>query len=688
MKKMQLTRLVVLSLAVTLFAAIARAQPDPIVDSVYFDEEDSTDVYVMGTVTVTDRRRAKITPIPHDLVKPAELNKSDATDIASIMYEVPAARIQTNSRGESILYLRNAGERQVSIFFDGALLNVPWDNRVDLSLVPLNAVGGIVTEKGSPSVLYGANVMGGAVNILTRELEADGHLTEFKGGVGENGFVSSSLTHLGQNGKLNYIASASFAQRDGLSLPEDAPLPFNQVDEDVRTNTDSREIGLYGRGEYRFSDRGALGLSLNVIDSEKGIAPEGHVDPEVDRVRFWRYPDWQLINGTLTYDFRFGEYGLWNLRGAGWATFFHQRIDQYDSPQYETLTDAQKDDDATFGLRTILTREFERGRLSIAANQFHSTHEQIDSQFDSLGVEEEGALQNYAQYIFSVGAEHEGEWGDRVRTVLGAGVDGMMTLESADKPEQDPFLSPSLTTGINYRLADRHNGRFSVGRKSRFPSMRELYGEALRRFLVNPDLKPESSWNIDLGYDAALTDDLSLEASVFAQFTSNTIDQRSVDTLGSTLRQRINLEGSRVFGAEASFSWRITERLRANGHITISNPRAEAADADTLTFLSEKPEQIGTLNLSWNAPLGFQLDGEAIYTGTAYSLNNDNVFVELDPALQLNARLAWRTAQPISAIRYLELFLRMDNITDAVTLYQLGLPAAGREIRGGLKVVL
>ena len=658
------------------------------VDSTYFDEEDSTQVYVMGGVTITDSRRERVTPITHTTVKTPELNKSDASDVSAVLYEVPSARVQTNSRGESNLYLRNAGERQVSIFFDGALLNIPWDNRIDLSLVPLNAVGGLITEKGAPSVLYGANVMGGAVNILTRELGADGYLTEFKGGAGENGLISTSLTHLGRHNKFNYIGAVSFSRRDGFALPVDVDLPFNQNSSDLRTNTDKRSISLYGRGEYHFSEKSALGLSVNVIDSEKGIAPEGHKDPAVDRVRFWRYPDWLLINGTATYNLKFGQYNLWRVRGAGWATLFQQQIDQYASAEYKQLTDAQKDDDAALGLRTIVARELEKGEISFSANQLYTQHDQVDSEFDSLGLETKEPTQSYSQYTFSVGSEYNNQINQDIALTLGASFDGMITLESADKSKQDPFIQPGFSGGVTYLLSPKHHVRFSLGRKSRFPSMRELYGEALRRFLLNPNLSPETGLSFDLGYQGSLANGVRLEGTLFAQLTSNTIDQRSVDTLGSTLRQRINLPGSRIFGVELLGSWRITDKLRASGHITISNVRAEVEGSDSIAFLSEKPEQLGTLNLSWKAPLNLQLDGEAIYTGRSYSLNDNNQFEELDPSVQLNARISWKAFQPFSGLELLELFIRMDNITDVVTLYQLGLPGAGREIRGGLKVAL
>jgi len=678
------------SFFITLAFAITsvQAQTTSQVDSIYFDEEDSTQIYVMGEVTITETRRERITPVSRDLVRTSELNKTDASEVSAVLYEVPSARVQINSRGEANLYLRNAGERQVSIFFDGALLNIPWDNRIDLSLVPLNAVGGLVAEKGAPSVLYGANVMGGAVNILTQELGSDGYLTEFKGGTGENGLLRTSLTHLGRQGDFNYIGALSFSERDGIPLATDADLPFNQIGSDQRTNTDNRSISIYGRGEYHFSENSAIGLSVNLIDSEKGIAPEGHKDPDVDRVRFWRYPEWLLFNGTATYSFKLGQYNLWKVRGAGWATLFRQRIDQYASAEYRQVTEAQKDDDAAFGLRTIVARELEEGKISFSANQLYARHDQVDSEFDSLGVEQEDPAQSYSQYTFSLGSEYNNKIGRNITMLLGASLDGMVTLESADKPKQDPFIEPGFSGGITYQFSPQDRGRFSLGRKSRFPSMRELYGEALRRFLINPNLKPETGLSIDLGYKGTLADRIRVEGTFFAQLTSNTIDQRSVDTPGPTLRQRINLPGSRAFGVELLASWRIVDNLRASGHLTLSHVRAEVEGSDSLTFLSEKPEQLGTLNLAWKTPLHLQLDGETIYTGTAYSLNDDNQFEKLDPSVEFNARLSWKVIQPVSGIDLLELFIRMDNITDAVTLYQLGLPGPGREIRGGFKVVL
>ena len=387
--------------------------------------------------------------------------------------------------------------------------------------------------------------MGGAVNIATRELGSAGFLTEAKLSGGENGFLSTGLTHMGNQGSLNYIAALSLSQRDGMSLSANAELPFSQTDPDLRTNTDSKILSGYARAEYHLNPKDAVGLAINIVDGEKGIAPEGHIDPDVDRVRFWRYPTWRNINVTGTWDIKLGTYDDWNVRGAVWTTLFTQRIEQYQSAAYQNVAEAQNDDDLTLGARAIIARNYETGTLSFAVNELYSRHKQVDSQFDSTGVEIADPLQMYAQNTFSAGAEYDGNITDRIQGVLGASLDGMITLESADKPKQDPFLALGITAGATYSLDDKNTARGVLGRKTRFPSMRELYGEALRRFLVNPDLKPEASWNGELGY-AGRFNKWNVEATGFVQLTSNTIDQRQLDTLGSTKRQRINLPGSRI----------------------------------------------------------------------------------------------------------------------------------------------
>ena len=102
-------------------------------------------------------------------------------------------------------------------------------------------------------------------------------------------------------------------------------------------------------------------------------------------------------------------------------------------------------------------------------------------------------------------------------------------------------------------------------------------------------------------------------------------------------------------------------------------------------FLSEKPAVLGRLATSYAPATGLSGLLEAVYTGRAYSLDDDNQLVPLPTSLVLNLRAAYRF--PLGAERSLEVYVRLDNATDEVVVPQLGLPDAGRAAQGGVKAL-
>lgn len=89
--------------------------------------------------------------------------------------------------------------------------------------------------------------------------------------------------------------------------------------------------------------------------------------------------------------------------------------------------------------------------------------------------------------------------------------------------------------------------------------------------------------------------------------------------------------------------------------------------------------------MTYSGEQGTGFSVESVYTGRAYSLNDNDQFVPLETSLTFNVRVSQRI--DLSA-RSVELFIRADNVTDEVVLPQLGLPAPGRTVSGGVKVGL
>ncbi|GBD32670.1 Vitamin B12 transporter BtuB [bacterium HR33] len=650
---------------------------------------DSLRVHELSEVVVRGVH-ATPAPLPYTavVVEPRSIRQLDAISVAEVTRVVPATHIQTNSRGETLVYLRNAGERQVAAFLDGALLNVPWDNRVDLSLVPAPMIAGVQVVQGVPPVEYGANVLGGAVNLTSPTWTDLARRGELSAQLGTEGQIQGTVAYRGSSGGLLYALAASHASRDGLPLPRDANLLFNQPDPDLRTNTDSRITSGSVRLAYLFSGGTEVGLSLLHVDAEKGVAPEGHKDPSVSRVRFWRYPDWRNTMGILSARGMLGNATLW--KGAAWVNRFEQNIDSYTSASYDSLESREEDDDLTIGGRVVAQRDFGASALKLAVNALTSTHKQRDLELEPDGsplAGREFPRLTYRQIVLSGGLEYEIDPVDNLDITIGASIDAMLAPETGDKPPIDPFVDYSVTAGFGYRISGGWHLRAGAGRKTRFPTMRELFGEALNRFLINPDLQPESSVLVELGVGLR-TSPLRLEAVPFASFTSNTIDQRSVLVSGETRprRQRINLKGSRVLGVQLSAEAAINGHISAAGHLTLSHVRRLQDQPTDPVRLSEKPEALGRLGVSYLPATGPTLELEAVYTGRAYSLDDNNEFVPLPTSLVFNARAGYRFSLP--GERSLELFARMDNVTDELVVPQLGLPGPGRSAQGGIKLAL
>jgi iron complex outermembrane receptor protein len=644
------------------------------------EDNDTLRGYSLGEITVRADSLRAVTPATVQQITQPRLSSADATTAAGFVRLIPAARVQTNSRGEALVYMRAGAERQVALFFDGALMNVPWDNRIDMSLVPSGAIGAVSVAKGAPSVIYGANTLGGTINMVSADRREQGSMTDIALQAGSGEQVGATLSHIGRRGSVSYIGEVGYASRRGFAVPGSAALPYHQSPDALRTNTDTRSTDLYLRVENEFSEDAELGAALHFTDAEKGVAPEGHTAD----ARFWRYPTWRNLTVSINGELRFGD-DAWSLRGAAWTNRFAQDIEQFDDARYAERRALEEDRDFTFGARTMLTRALGEGRATLAVNALASRHEQRDFAYDSGGTTGTVSNATYAQQTYSVGAEIEQRFG-RVLAIVGAGFDAMRTPRTGDKPKQDPFGDYGVTMGASYEVDDAVALRVSAGRKTRFPTMRELYGEALRRFLINPDLKPEESWVAEVGAELhGAHGGLSLTSFIYE--TANTIDQRAVDTLGSRKRQRINLPGSHAIGGEIAGSLRVVDRLRVDGHVSYVYTRGEAtaSDGSDSTFvLSEKPDVISTVNVSYSSPIGIVPSAEIVYTGTAFSPGDDGALVELAASSVVNLRLSYRLTPWNATVA--EIFLRLNNATDALAQPQLGLPEHGRELIAGLKL--
>ena len=73
------------------------------------------------------------------------------------------------ARNEYNLLVRGFNARRVPVFMDGIPVYVPYDGEMDLGRFTTFDLSRIDISKGASSVLYGANTMGGAINLISKK---------------------------------------------------------------------------------------------------------------------------------------------------------------------------------------------------------------------------------------------------------------------------------------------------------------------------------------------------------------------------------------------------------------------------------------------------------------------------------------------------------------------------------------
>lgn len=594
------------------------------------------------------------------------MNAEDAANSSVVTADhllrgLPSVHVPTNSRGEAIAFVRNAAERQVSIFYDGAAVNVPWDNRLDLSLVPVALIGSVQSAAGPLAPHYGVNALA-AISLAPRSSLS----TWIQAGNGRE-FAAGGLVPIGP-----ISAGASYSERQWDPLSNDADLQFHQASGKRRTNTDRQLASLFA---HAATDVGSHELRLTAFHvwGEKGIAPEG----DRPSARFWRYPDVRHSLIVLGSNSQFSA--STGFSASIWHQRFGQTIDSFTSADYDVRNARQVDRDKSWGVRALLKHEAGRVTLVGSINYLHSAHKQRDVAY--VSGKPPSSLPDelhYSQRNWSIGGELEYALSPDLVAEIGLGLDNVDYVRTGDKPPIKDAQRWSGRAALLFNGQDGWRLRAAVGHKMRAATMRELFGQALNRFLSNPELMPEEIWTAEAAVEWQ-GENGSFYVIPFLQDLANTIDQRNV----GPLRQRINLKGSTVKGVELGGEFRPVRAISLRANATWALARRKDRVAGIGDRLAEKPNLMAAFGAVYSSGKGFEIGLEAEHLGRAYSADATGAFVPLKKSTAVNARLS----QELRMGRYRpRIFFAVDNIADTLVEPQAGLPASGRALRLGLRL--
>jgi iron complex outermembrane receptor protein len=620
------------------------------------------DIVVQAEREGPDRTDTSLTRIERE-----EVHGSVSKSVADALEKDPGVFTFGNTRGERGISFRGFEQRQVLVLMDGVPLYHAYDRGLDLGKIPLGPVDHITLVKGAGSVAYGPNGLGGAINITTRR-PGDGPLAEAE-------FAASPEDdayrfRLGSDQKLEsfaYHVDFGGVTEDGYHL-SDRFSPTPNEDGGSRNNSDTENFHVSGKVSWDASKAHRFQAGGFFLRGNWGVPP----DVFARNPRFWRWDPWEDVNAHVGHA---GQYGAFSMDELIYLNYNTNELNSYDDDTYSTQdTDKafqSRHEDSTLGFTLRPSYVFDRspflgGRGTARAwlGLRHDRHEEDPT------LEEPEAT--FSVYTLTLAPEVEVEPWQKLSFLAGLQAD-------VEIPEEIEGFDPDTTAHVGpmfqvyYRPTVPVFVKLQANQRARFPTLKERYSSTLQGRIPNPDLEPETAWNLglDAGYEKGA---VQLAAGAFFSDVTDLIEQ-TVPTGGG--EQSDNLGGVQYLGAETLLEWALGWGFRLSAGYAFLDYEREEADEGRLPY---RPAHNGSVALAyaWR---------ELVDCSTTLRAVSGQDFQNPDTGRwgRLGAYSAWDAFLRVRPIRNLSLWLNVENLLDADYQNAYGFPEAGRTFWIGIR---
>ncbi len=614
-------------------------------------------VYEINPVTVTATRERSLlsdAPASVDVVTLRDIEDGGIQDVAGAIEHIPGVvTYDYGALGDiKTVSLRGSTSGQVLVLLDGQRMNSAQSGDVDLSTIPLSGVQSVEVVRGGASAMYGADAVGGVVNIITssgfpeRGMSARANL--LAGSFGTRGFETGGTFSSGaMYSTLSYKYIA--ANNDfGYRSPQGLEL--------TRSDADFNSHALYARTGWKLDDSPlpkTLALSGEYFYSEGGSP--GTFDFPDTTARKKSQNGWL----NLLYEQKLGSpYHTLRLR-----TYYQNMDFAYDDPSGYVPTHSF--------YHTIAWGAEAQERADLAGwNTLTGGYAFRYDHLTSLPVT--GGHQRTLNGLFlqdEIAPAMPGEFPLR-RVAL---IPAVRWDRFSDFGGQvSPKVGLVASIGSDWELSLKGN----FGRSFRAPAFNDLYWPADPYMAGNPNLKPERGTDFDIGLLFQDPGFLGISAGV-TYFRNEITDLIIWQPDATGFYSPGNIGKSLLRGIESRISvtpLRGLLRLEWNSTFLDARDRTEVP-GEYDSILPFRPKHVNAVSARVDLS-----DAYIMLTGSHYASRFTSTAntTALDPYTLVDAVVGYT---PDLQPRWLEVRLAMRNIGNLNYQVMDGYPMPGREVR-------
>lgn len=505
-------------------------------------------------VTATRTPKAlKDVPVVTRLITSSDIEKTDASDIKDLLIEeLPGLEFGFAMSQETSLSMSGFGGNAILFLVDGERMAGETMDNVDYSRLTLGNVEQVEIVKGASSALYGANAVGGVVNLISKESNEPWRLnfgSRYHSAGNEwrtVGDVSFNTRYWNSNTSVQYSESGNIRLTDAF-------------------DTESKIHEIFGGRSLNLKER----LVYRASDALKFIARGSYFSRTSNRAN---------------YDDKYNDYagglkGVW-LIDATQNMEISYGYDRYDKARY---VDASRTHDHDY------------------SNRQHYIHALYSKFWGATGLTVGADYMNdyLATYQFAGNNPH-----------TQSSVDAFVQLDYTPLPwlnviasVRDDYFSGQGNNALTSRLASmfklkQFSVRASYSGGFRAPTLKEMYMcfdmAGIQMIYGNPDLKPERSHNFSIAIERngrLCKSSYSLSLSVFYNNYNSRItttdypggngqeagavycNEQGVKVTGADINARIVTD----FGVGASINYNYLHTVGSKIDSQFSQPRPHSA---------------------------------------------------------------------------------------------------------------
>lgn len=573
----------------------------------------------------------------------SEIEAGGIITVAKALEIIPGVDVRTGKKEANII-LRGFGQRGVIVLVDGRPIYEPYFGSFDLSQLLVDNVAKIKVIKGPALSLYGANALGGVVNIITKRA-APTPITQLSMSLGDNGFQRILFNHGRELGRLNYWITLSRNKSLGYPVPSSF-VPTPNEDGGRRDNSDYANINITGKIGWKFNEGTEVALSLGNLQSEKELPPS-----TISRKpRYWRFTNWRrrYVDATARIELSPKIY----IKAKAFHDLFYNVLVSYKDDSYTDKKWKSTYDNSVSGAMVLV--DFNLWGSDKTTAGCHLKRDLVNIQKDT------GApWRHYKTITLSLPLQSKISFMPRVFLIIGSSYDVLLGTKASKLASFNPQM------GLLYRVRGNASLYCLLGKKTRFPTLKEWYGS----IAGNIHLRPERAITYDLGIRWRFGKSLLSKLSLFKSDVKDLIGRRSREEPWE------NIDSARMEGMEIEFSLK-SQRWPT---IKLNYAYLHAINTKTQRVLNHRPKHKANISLDYAFGFGFNLHLDGSYISKRFYEDREQL-----KSLPGYGLVNLKISQKFS--RHYVPFIVLKNILDEYYEDEEGYPMPGREFRAGINI--